>query len=150
MIDTVRLKSINKKLSMRVFILSQLAILVLGLTFILTLNKVLNQPNQSLNTLTHGPITSEPKSLFLEVMEPEDNWLSFNSQILISGKTLSNTSVLISSKDQDMVFESKKDGSFSASFPLTLGVNEIAIVVFSDKGESKEIKRLVFYSKEKI
>ena len=97
-----------------------------------------------------GPVTREPSSLILELNTPDDNLLTFDSSLLISGKTQGNTEVLITSLDLDLVTKSRPDGNFSATFSLTEGLNEIKIIPVNTKGEQKEIDRTIYYSKEKI
>jgi hypothetical protein len=98
----------------------------------------------------NGPITSEPASLTLEVSSPDDDTLSFDPSIVISGKTAPSSSVLISSFSHDTAIEAKNDGSFSTLLDLAEGVNDIKIYVFDKNGDQREISRSVFYSKEKI
>lgn len=139
----------NKVLSGTAFILSQITILIVGLTFIGWLYFFLQEPskNTSLNSII---LTSEPASLTLEVNSPEDDLLIFKDEALVSGKTQANMSVLISSNDHDQVIKANSSGSFSADFPLELGVNNITVVVFDDSGDLRTVEKVVFYSKEKI
>lgn len=98
----------------------------------------------------NGPVTTIPASLTLEVSSPDDDLLTFNPAVIITGKTLPKLNVLVTTETQDLVVESKSDSSFSADLALTDGVNEITIAVFDESGNTREIKRTVYYSKEKI
>lgn len=142
----------SKSLSTKSFIVSQLLILILGLAFIFGLNYLMNPVGKvaKSDSFSDGPVTSAPASLTLEVGSPDDELLVFNSNLIINGKTLPKLNVLISSEAEDLVVISKSDGSFTADLTLAIGVNEINIVVFDDKGNQKEIRRTVYYSKEKI
>jgi len=142
----------NKQLSNKTFVISQLLILILGLAFIFGLNYLMNPISKAAKStsLSEGPVTSTPASLTLEVGSPDDELLVFNSNLIINGKTLPKLNVLISSDTEDLVVVSKSDGSFTADLTLSPGVNEISIVVFDDKGDQREIRRTIYYSKEKI
>lgn len=142
----------SKLLSTKTFIISQSLILVISLIFLGLLHYLVNiqyQENQVFS-LKRGPVTRPPATLTLEVSSPDENSLVFEPQILISGKTLPNLQVIISSEYEDIITQVKPDGRFSADFPLKEGVNNIEVVVFDRDGEQKFLKRLVFYSKEKI
>lgn len=138
------------KLPTKTFVISQIFILILGLIFTLGIYYLMSQPqNQTSNLTSSGTITSAPSTLMLNLNSPDDDALSFSSSILISGKTLPNLSVLVTST-KDLVVQSKKDGSFSADVELSPGVNEIMVVAFDASGEERKIQRTVYYSKEKI
>lgn len=142
---------LTKKISARHFIISQLFILTAGLIFLGWLYYLLNiQYQQGNKIFLNGPVTSKPKSLILMLDQPDDNTLTFQPSILISGKTGFLSDVLISTDSQDLVIQSKTDGSFSTVLNLDEGVNNITVVVFDPKGESRSSQRSVFYSKEKI
>lgn len=144
----------NRKLSFRTFIISQIIILFAGLAFLGGLYYILNlqYPVESskFSLGKFGPITKEPTTFSLELTTPDDDSLVFQKVLEISGKTSSNSQVLISSPLGDLVTQSKSDGSFSADFSLDEGVNEIKIIVFDKNGDQKELERTVYYSKEKI
>ena len=141
----------NKPLSLKTFVLTQILILTLSLGFLYGLYVFLNQDRKASNTYSSsgGPITSTPKSLTLEVQQPGDNLLTFQSSVIVSGTTAPNSEVLISG-DQDLVIKSKSDGSFSTVFNLNEGPNLITVVIFDPTGDQRYSTRSVFYSKEKI
>lgn len=142
---------LTRKLSTKQFIWSQIIILFLGLLFLGGLFYITDFQYQKPREYSlNGPVTKEPSSLILELNTPDNNLLSFDSSLLISGKTQGNTEVLITSADLDLVTKSKSDGSFSATFTTVEGLNEIKIITFGKKGEQKETDRTIYYSKEKI
>lgn len=141
----------NKSLTFKQFIISQIIILVVGLSLSLGLYYILNQQrNDKSYSSRGGPITTLPTSISLDLTSPDDNLLTFSSALLFSGKTLPHASVLISSQTKDVAFEAKGDGSFSQTITLDEGVNKFNIVVFDNQGEQKIMERTVYYSKEKI
>lgn len=142
---------LTKKLSHKQFIVSHLLVLVVGLTFLFGLFYILNiQYQKSNNPFLNGPVTTLPKTLRLDLDHPDDMSLTFESSILVSGKTIPARQVLIFTDSQDLVLTPKNDGSFSVSLNLTEGENRIVAVVFDATGDSRSSERTVFYSKEKI
>lgn len=141
-----------KPISSKAFILSQLFILIVGLIFIFSLHYYLEtqSPASTFYSLSQGPVTSPPKSLRLDLEQPDNDTLTFDSSIIVSGKTAPNTEVLISTNSEDLVLKSKSDGNFSTVLKLEGGVNQITVVVFDITGDSRSQDRTVFYSKEKI
>lgn len=141
---------LTQKLSPKIFWLSQTVILLSGLIFLTGLYYVLNSPQNDPSYATRGPVTTMPKSLRIDLDQPDDNLLTFSSSLVVSGNTLPNLRVLISTESQDSVVESKKDGSFSTVINLNEGINNLVVVVFDTGGETKQIERTIYYSKEKI
>lgn len=141
---------LNKKLTIRQFILSHLLILSLGLIFLAGLYYILNAPQNNTSYTLKGPVTTLPKSLRIDLDQPEENLLTFQSSVIVSGSTLPFTQVLITADSQDLVIESKKDGSFSTVINLTEGINNITAVAFDRNGDSRSEERTVYFSKEKI
>ena len=142
---------LTKKLSTKHFIFSNFLILIIGLIFLFTLYYILNiQYKTSSNPFSNGPVTSKPKSFILDLNQPADETLSFQSSILVSGKTGPHMEVLISTDSDDQVLEAKSDGTFSLTLNLDEGVNNIKVVVFDSTGDTRETMRLVYFSKEKL
>ncbi|MCL4365997.1 hypothetical protein M1437_02105, partial [Patescibacteria group bacterium] len=98
----------------------------------------------------NGPITTLPKSLRLDLDQPDQDVLSFSSSIIVSGTTGPSKDVLISTDTNDFVIQSKTDGSFSTVLNLDEGINRIAVAVFDSTGDSRAAERTVYFSKEKI
>lgn len=98
----------------------------------------------------YGPVTTAPKSLRLDLDQPDEDTLSFSSSIIVSGTTGPKKDVLISTDTNDFVILSKSDGSFSTVLNLDEDINRITVVVFDTTGDSRIAKRTVYYSKEKI
>ncbi len=99
---------------------------------------------------TGGPVTTLPKSLRLDLDQPDQDSLSNSESIIVSGKTGPGKEVLISTNTEDLVIKSKVDGSFSTLLNLDEGVNKITAVVFDTTGDSRSTERTVYYSKEKL
>lgn len=142
---------LDKKLTTKHFVLSQILILIAGLMFLGVLYYILNiQYQQPKKLFLNGPVTTAPKSLRLDLDQPDQDSLIFSGSAIISGKTGSGNIVLISTDTKDLVIESKPDGSFSTILSLDEGVNRITATVFDATGDFRSTERMVYYSKEKI
>lgn len=98
----------------------------------------------------NGPVTTTPKSLILNLDQPDENALTFQSSVVVSGQTMPSVDILISTDTDDKVIKSKPDGSFSTVLNLDEGENRISVIVFDSTGDSREQDRTVFYSKEQL
>lgn len=142
---------LNKKLSAKQFVLSHVLILTAGLIFLGGLYYILNiQYQKPKNLFLNGPVTTLPKTLRLDLEQPDDNLLTVGSSVVIAGQTAPGVVVLISKDTDDLVIRSKPDGSFSTVLDLDEGVNRITTAVFDATGDSRSVNRTVYYSKEKI
>ncbi len=142
---------LNKKLSVKQFILSHILILITGLIILGGIHYILNiQYYKDNKPFLNGPVTTLPKSLLLDLDQPDDNTLFFQVTILVSGKTGPLREVLISTDSKDLVIKSKKDGSFSTEINLDEGENVVTAVVFDSDGDSRAAERTVYFSKEKL
>lgn len=143
--------NLNKKISNRTFILSNIGILMAGLTFIFGLYYILNlQYAESGKPFEKGLVTTAPKTLRLELEQPDENVLLFEPSVVVSGKTGPSLEVLIYSDTQNTIIKSRPDGSFSTVLNLAEGINQIMVSAFDATGDSKYDTRTVYYSKEKI
>lgn len=146
----------SKKLSFKTFLISQVLILFVGLLFLggiyylVNFQSFSNGENKVTALGKLGPITKEPNTLSLDITSPDDNVLVFQHEVEITGKTSPDSQILVSNDSEDRVTASNVDGSFSVDFSLDPGVNELKIIVFDKNGDSREVERMVYYSKEKI
>jgi len=141
----------RKKLSTTQFVLSQISIFVAGLIFLGGLYNIVNiQSQKPKSLLSNGPVTTAPKSLRLDLDQPNQDLLSYSSSVIVSGKTAPSKEVLISTNTSDLVIKSKSDGSFSTILNLEEGVNKVTAIVFDLTGDFRSAERTVYYSKEKI
>ena len=119
---------------------------------IMLTNYILNIQYQAVRpySLGNGPVTTAPATLTLAVSSPDDDSLTFQSAVLVSGSTSPNLPVLISAQSRNVVVQSKFDGSFSTVINLEEGVNQIKIVSFSPTGDQRSVDKTIYYSKEKL
>ena len=143
---------INQKISTKFFIVSHILILLLAFVFLGWLYFILYLGNPSESTVKLGEklFTQKPQTLLIDLDQPDEDSLIFESSILISGKTAPYTDVLIFSDEEDLIVKSKNDGSFSQSLDLNEGVNKVTALVFDANGQSRFVERSVFYSKDKL
>lgn len=142
---------LTRHLPQKVFVITMTLILLFGLGFIFAIHYIVNiQYRPQTNRLLSGPVTTPPKSLRIDLEQPDDNLLVFDPSLIISGKTAPNNQVLIFTDTQDFVIKTKPDGKFSAILNLDEGINRVTAVVFDVLGDSRSIERTVFYAKEKI
>lgn len=142
---------LGTKLTTKQFILTQILILACSLIFLGALYYILNvQYQQSQKPFAVGPVTTLPKSLRLDLDQPDDDTLSYQSSLIVSGKTGPLMEIVISTDTQDLVIKSKPDGRFSTVINLKEGVNRITAAVFDTTGDFRSAERTVYYSKEKL
>lgn len=128
-----------------------ISIFVLALISIILLHYILNIQYQKPNRpFLGGPVTSPPKSLRIDLEQPDDNLLVYQPSIIISGKTTPNSEVLIYQDSKDFIIKSTSSGTFSTILNLDEGENRIRVVVFDTNGDTRETERTVYYSKEKL
>lgn len=143
---------LGKKLTTKHFILAHTLILITALMFLAGLYYILNIEYQqpAKDSFSNGPVTTTPKTLRLDLDQPDQDSLSYSASIIVSGKTGPKKEVLISTDNNDLVIESNQDGSFSTILNLDEGINRIIAVVFDSTGDWRSSQRTIYYSKEKL
>ena len=133
------------------FIFSLILIFTISLAFLGWIYYATNiQYQKYTSSFINGPVTLLPKTLKLDLNQPDDESLTFNSSTIVSGTTTPKKEVLIFTDSKDLVIKSKDDGSFSTALDLNEGINRITVAVFDKNGDSKSIERTIYYSEEKI
>lgn len=144
------LKFLNTPLSTTAFIVSCVGILVVGGIYLSVMYQLLNPIiNSTLWALT-GPITKAPSSFNLELNSPEDEMVTFERSIIVSGKTTPKSVVIIVNGNNYQTVEANNIGDFYKGIDLSVGLNNIQISAFDEEGNTKLIERKVFYSEEKL
>lgn len=140
----------DREISFKTFLLSHLGILLAGLAFIGFFYFLVGDRYDGLNVERYDPVTKEPSSFSLDINNLDDNLLTFDENIVISGKTDPNTTVLITSNETDLGLESDSKGNFTKVINLAEGPNLVTVTAFDSKGNVKTINRSVYYSKESL
>jgi len=137
-------------LSTKTFVISHLTLLLLSLAFFAGLYYILYPERFQAAVTEYSPVTKEPLSLFLEISSPEDDILVSDGNLIISGKTGPDSTIIISSALGDTGLQAGSDGQFSKVFPLSPGPNIIEISTFDLEGNSKSVTKSVYFTEEKI
>lgn len=148
---------LNKQLSTKSFIIAHLLMLAVSLLFVAGLHLFLNQDSRQVSLKDYLPVTTQPRSFNLEILNPEDELLTFDPNIIISGQTSPKATVIITqttpggSKEEAILgFESTILGQFTKTLTLVAGLNQMKITAFDNLGNQKTVERTIFYSEEKI
>lgn len=139
----------NKRLSFKTFLISQIIIFAVSLILLGILYLVLNSGFKKISSFQKGPVTIEPISFNLTINNPDDGLLVFDNTTLVSGKTAPKTTVVIST-DTDTVVQAGDKGEFSKIIDLNPGPNKIIISTFDSQGNNKSETRTIYYSEEKL
>lgn len=151
MLKYINIMKLRQKLTTKQFAISHLILFIVGLLFLGTLYYILNIQYQTpKERFTQGPVTTPPKTLRVDLDQPDEDALFFEPQIIISGKTGPKLEVLITTHFSDTVVKSDSLGKFSTILKLDEGPNKIIVVVFDSTGDFRFQERNVYYSKEKI
>ncbi len=93
--------------------------------------------------------TPTPFSEFgLTIAKPENESVSINSEITVSGLTNPNAVLVISAEEKDYFPVIEKDGTFEEEIGLIGGVNQILATSFDINGRSVNEKLTIIYSSE--
>lgn len=95
-----------------------------------------------------NPLNNSPDSLSITLAKPDDNVVVGDDVIEVSGLTKPDSWINITSEVVDYVIKSTSDGSFKQEVELESGVNQIALTVFDDDGNSATEDVIVVYSTE--
>lgn len=139
----------DKVLSTKAFIISQILILLIsliflgGLYFVLYWDRFVPESLQS-----YIPVTTKPVSFSLEVTTPDDEVYVTEKDLLITGRTLPYSTIVISNADNNLGLVADSRGEFSKVVELSEGLNEIIVGGFDEKGNSDTATRTVYFSPE--
>jgi hypothetical protein len=150
------LAKFNTPLSDKTFIMSHLSLLLLSLAFLAGLYFVLNKDinyTQSLISDYNTPVTMKPASFTLDIKNPEDESLIATKSLVISGKTGPKSSVVVAVDGISSTYtgvEADSNGDFQLTVSLANGLNMLEIMAFDQQGNSKSLKRSVYYTEEQL
>src|SRR3989344_2842237 len=88
------------------------------------------------------------KPLTLELTSPSDGTLSINQEILVTGKTLPNTTVVFYTDTDENSIESDVSGMFESTVTLTQGINTLTVTAFGEDGTEKSQTMDLVYDTE--
>lgn len=130
------------------FIAILIGILVAGIAFYL-FQATKTIPSSKTRPISAIAPTSTPKSsIFLTIESPKDEEVIDKKTVTISGKTISQAIIVISTSTADQVISPTTTGSFSATATLIDGQNQIQITAIAPNGEEVKVERTVTFSTE--
>lgn len=141
------LKNMRKEVLFAIVIGFSLGLLM---TFgVWTANKAMNQTQTKKEVpqeQTIVPSPSQQNQLTLSITSPEDNTVSEEENISISGSTKAGAVVVVIYPEGEKILEANDNGQFSTSISLSSGSNDIEVSAY-DKEGNKDTKTLsVVYS----
>jgi hypothetical protein len=108
--------------------------------------------NSAFNDGSKNPIASSTPTPFskfgLSIAKPENEIVSVDNKITISGLTNPEANLVISAEEKDYFPTIAKDGTFEKEIDLIGGVNQILISSFDTTGRSIDEKLTIIYSSE--
>lgn len=124
----------------------------LVITFgIWTANQALKKPTAEKAPLTQEKTTpASTTELSLSLSSPENNSISSEETIEVSGKTNPRVVVVILYPEGEKILEADENGSFSTEISLTGGENEISISAYDKEGNEIKKNLTVVYSTAEI
>jgi len=105
------------------------------------------KPNGN-KTSENTPTTTPLPQFGITIAKPDNLSVITENPTVISGITLADSWVIVSLNENDYIFKSKEDGSFSREVNLEGGINQLQISALGLKGEVVENKLTLVYSTE--
>ena len=108
-----------------------LVVLLLGVT-VIAIQKSQNQ---------QVPETPQEttESLVLSLSSPTEGDIAVDGEIVVRGKTLPNTTVVIYTQSDETSVESDENGNFEETILLVDGENTLTVTAFSEDGQEKSM-----------
>ena len=139
-----------KNLKWRYILFGILALILVGVVFLLKpLIESVIHPQPSLEQ-TYSPVSEEPKSMSLEINNPDDELLVFDKTLVVSGQTTPSSTIIIDNGKSDWTVQANNQGNFSQVIDLNAGINEVNIFAFDPQGNNKADSRTIYYSEQQI
>jgi len=94
---------------------------------------------------TGAPSQAAKQDLTLSLTSPDQGALAVNNEMLIKGKTLPNTLVVLFTDGDEETVESNAMGEFESTLLLEPGINTLSVTAFSEDGQEKNVTLDVVY-----
>ena len=132
------------------FVAIVIGLVVAGIAFYFyQMTKTISDPeSQTAIQSTEVPTPTPDGNLFLSIQEPKNEEVVSNRTIRISGKTLADATVIVSTESDDSVVKPAKNGDFTVTKTITDGANVIRVTAIFPNGEERTELRTVTYSTE--
>jgi hypothetical protein len=109
-------------------------------------NSALNKGNSS--GPAGSPSPTPLSELGLTIAKPENESVSIDGKVTISGLTRPTATLVISAEEEDYLIPVNEDGTFKKEIDLIGGVNQILVTSFDASGRSIDEKLTIVYSSE--
>lgn len=116
-------------------------------------NKALRKEEVVEEPVVVATVTPEPTPMpefALEIFSPEDEGISSEDKVTITGKTLPDSVVAVIYEKGEEIVETDSVGNFEVEVTLVSGTNEIKIVAFGPEGEEVSKDLNIVYSTAEI
>lgn len=143
-----QITSMKKEKIVLSFIAVLIGILVAGVAFYFYQGTKTIPDESTLTKNALSPTPTQKPSIFLSVDTPEDGTVSEVKTIKISGKTIPEAIVVISTETNDQVITPASNGNFSTNATIGNDQNILVITAIAPNGEEASITRTVTFSTE--
>lgn len=102
--------------------------------------KVINPKTTAIAQISAAPteLPIKESNLFLTIDQPSNESVITTKALTVAGKTTPNTTVIVTSANNDQVFMSNSTGGFSTTINIDSGENKIIITAIASSGEEKQ------------
>ena len=84
-----------------------------------------------------------PESSTVAINSPTDGLIQTETKLTVSGSTIANATVLITTQEEEFFTNSDVSGNFAQSIDLIEGANTIAVHVFDESGTQTTVERTI-------
>lgn len=130
------------------FIAVLIGLLTTGIIFFVYQTTKTIPPNNQASIRRVSPAPTSTSSIFLTIDSPKDEEVVDRKIVTVSGKTIKDATVVISTNTEDVVVEPSLVGAFSTTATLLNDYNRLEIVAIAPNGEEARVVRSVTFSTE--
>lgn len=106
-------------------------------------------PKSQIHTIAIQAPTPTPQSgIFLSLDNPKDEDVTDSKTITVSGKTIPDGTIIITSDLDQQIVSPSQNGDFSANLDIDSGENELDVTVVAPNGQTQTVKRIITQSTE--
>lgn len=106
-------------------------------------------PESDIKTVNvKSPSPTQSAGMFLNIDNPADEEIVDNKTVTLSGKTIQDAVIVISTPLEDDVIKPASNGNFTTSITLDDGPNFIEVIAIAPNGEEIKKTKIVTYSTE--
>lgn len=119
-----------------------------GAFYIYQMTQQISQDKSDTITIKSHPTPTPNSNNYLVIDSPKEEDLTDRKTITVSGKTIPESTIIISTESDDQVVKPTSTGTFNATQTIDDGVNIISITSIFPDGTEKTIKRSITYTTE--